>query len=161
MRKPHQPSAAHLRQHRVQLQVERTPRHLQALAAAKRGLRQAEGREAQPTLDRTLKLSDLSPRDPTNLKATLAYANRVPTPGNLTLTNPAQPKGQPEHIIARKQANAKPVVRPSDLKDNNNWDTLPANKRHRLSGTKARNLACSISNAVQAGENERKNSFLN
>jgi hypothetical protein len=73
----------------------------------------------QPTPDRSLKQSDLSPRDPTKLKATLAHASRVPTPGNLPLANPARPKGRPEHIIARKQANAKPVARPSDLKDNN------------------------------------------
>jgi hypothetical protein len=71
-------------------------------------------------MDRAPKPSDLSPRDPTNLKATLAHASRVPTLGNLTLTNPAQAKGRPEHIIARKQANAKPVVRPSDPKKNNN-----------------------------------------
>ena len=119
VRKPHQRRAAHLRQHRVQLRVGRSPRHLQAIAAAKRGLRRAEGREAQPTPDRALKLSDLSQRDPTNLKATLANASRVPTPANLALTNPPQPKRRPEHIIARKQANAKAVVRPRNLKDNN------------------------------------------
>jgi hypothetical protein len=118
VRKPHQRSAARLRQHRVQLRVGGSPRNLPAIAAAKRGLHRAEGREAQPTPDRALKPNDLS-RDPANLKATLAHASRIPAPGNLTLINPAQAKRPLEHIIARKQANAKAVVRPRNLKDNN------------------------------------------
>jgi hypothetical protein len=84
---------------------------------------------AAATPDRALKLSDLSARDPANLKATLAHANRVLTLDNLTLTNPAQAKRRPEHIIARKQANAKAVVRPSNLKNNNElieFTTSPA-----------------------------------
>ena len=119
VRKPRQRSAAHLRQHRVQLRAGRSPLHLQAIAAGKWGLRPAEGREAQPTPDRALKPNGLSQRDPTNLKATLAHANRVPTPDNLTLTNPAQAKRPLEHVIARKPANAKAVVRPSNLNNNN------------------------------------------
>lgn len=126
--KPRQRRAAH---QRVQLRVGRTPLLLRALAVKKGRLRPPEkkaraanqrrvlrqGTAATP--GRALKLSDLSLRDPTNRKATLAHASRVPTPDNLTLTNPAQAKRRLEHIIARKQANAKAVVRPRNLKDNN------------------------------------------
>lgn len=119
-RKLHPRRAAHPRRHRVQpKEVGHTPPRHHEHASAKANLRRAEGRETQPTPDRALKPNDLSPRrDRANLKVTLAHASRVPTLNNLMLTNPLQAKKRLEHVIARKQANAKAVGRPSNLNRN-------------------------------------------
>ena len=130
----HQPRrAGHLRQHRVQLRAGRTPRHLQALAVAKRGHRQAEKHEARQahrtkfphlvragTLDLVRKTSGLSSPQ----KGTVAHASRAPNLGNLGPTSPPQRKRRRERVIRRNQASAKPAVRPNNLISNNESSDL-------------------------------------
>jgi hypothetical protein len=96
----------------------RTPQRHQAIANAKQALHREEGREAQLTPERAPTRS-VSRRGAGNTKPTPAHTSRVPTLNDLALINPAQAKRRQERIIARTQANAKQVVRPSDLKDSN------------------------------------------
>ena len=117
VRKPHPHRAAQRRQHRTQLKQVGRLQVLEA-ASAKRGLRQAEGREVQRTPDRAPRPNDLSPRDRANLKATLARASRVPTLNNLAPNNQRRARRLLERVIARNQANARPVVHPSNLNKN-------------------------------------------
>jgi hypothetical protein len=95
----------------------RIPPHHHEHESAKPELLRAEGREALPTPDRVPRTNDLSLRDLTNLKATLAPASRVPALSNLP-TSQRQAKRQLERVIARKQANERPAVRPSNLNNN-------------------------------------------
>ena len=117
VRRPLQLRAPHQRRPRVRRkQAGHTRQRLQVLAdpSAKRELRQAEGRVAQPIPDRALKQSDLSQKDLSNLKATPVQASRVPTPNARALINPAQRNRRREHITARKQASTNRVVRRSN-----------------------------------------------
>jgi hypothetical protein len=119
VRKPHRRSAAHQQQRpRAKLQEkERAPQHLQAVAAAKKALHLAEGREAQLTPDRAPTLS-VNHRDLMNAKPTVAHTSRDPTLNALAQTNPAQAKRRLEHVTTRNQVNGNQVVRPSNPNDN-------------------------------------------
>lgn len=96
-------------------QVELIPLRHRALAGASvKGVpHQAEGREAKLTLERA-PTPNVSRKNPINAKATPAHTNRMPTLNDPMLINPAQAKRQPQHIITRKQANAKAAVRLSN-----------------------------------------------
>ena len=116
--RPHQLQGGHQEQHRVRLkQAGRIPPRHPILAAAtgKRGLLQVEDRTAETTPDRVPKRSDLSRKNPTNLKEKLVHRSRVPRQGNRPPTNQRQAKRALEHVIGGKQASARPVVRPSNL----------------------------------------------
>jgi hypothetical protein len=58
-------------------------------------------------MDRAPKPSDLSPRNPTKLKATVVRGSRFPKQDSL---NPKEPraKSKQEHISTKKQESAKP-----------------------------------------------------
>ena len=114
VRKHHRRSAVQQQRPHAKLQEEGlAPRHLQAVAAAKRPLHQVKDREAQLTPDRA-PMPSVSREHLTNAKPTLAHANRDPTLNALALMNPAQPK-RLELITARNPASGKAVVRRSNL----------------------------------------------
>jgi hypothetical protein len=68
---------------------------------------------------RALKASDLKPTEVIRGSRKMRRANLVAKPSNLALANLRQVKETPAHIAARKQKNAKAVVRPSGLKAEN------------------------------------------
>jgi hypothetical protein len=68
---------------------------------------------------RALKASDLKPTEVIHGSRKMRRANLVAKPSNLALANLRQVKETPAHIAARKQKNAKAVVRPSGLKAEN------------------------------------------
>jgi hypothetical protein len=94
-------------------------RHPAKERAKEGGPRRVLNRVAAATQDRALRANRLDPRGPARLKPALAHASRLPKQDSLDPKELPKAKRKREHVIAQKQESAKPVVRPSNLKNNN------------------------------------------